>query len=641
LRKVERVLERGEHASSLLQTGLAIAESILKVGFKVGSAVPLLGPTCTVAMDILAEVRANADKADDVIEAGRRVVDTLKMLEVMAANMHLLGAAERRDLESLMGELQAMLFDVKDLVCSFGKSGWFKRAMQLGKHAKTLKKLDARIRGALVLATNLYNFAQDAAAARKQEELMELVQERFYALEEAVESKIKERTTGCKTEEEAVAELGKDAAALSEVAQRAGIKEEVMLAELREFGVEVREQYVQLKASLDKVGTSVQKIDAGVDDVRDQLGELKQMVGAMHLGQGAPSSPSAGGLSQSAGPILQPSQVAAMSLGEQPTRQPSMAEYPNLSLDRYEMQRFFHGINTRVPGLQLVHEWPYIFVVDKFLSDSECDELVKKMIFSSEQKNSGSDAHGGAPQRDADTRTSMSVVARNTEVAGIRRRLAGLANVDVRQLQPTKLTRYDTGQHFAEHTDATFSKKNLERFREWRDNIDAGNVSGPRPRDDRFVTIFVYLNDVTEGGRTRFHSFGSSPDLYATVLPALAEHLPVEERMAAWSDIGASEVQREAAPAAAAPRGGSLDVIPVKGRAVLHFPTARRELACYPDYNAEHEGEEVIDPKFILQQFIWSTAVDPSNGALDEPVRTLFKELLEAASGAPLSSTVL
>eukprot|EP00966_Prymnesium_polylepis_P213401 4942422-Prymnesium_polylepis.1 len=242
-------------------------------------------------MDILAEVRANADKADDVIEAGRRVVDTLKMLEVMAANMHLLGAAERRDLESLMGELQAMLFDVKDLVCSFGKSGWFKRAMQLGKHAKTLKKLDARIRGALVLATNLYNFAQDAAAARKQEELMELVQERFYALEEAVESKIKERTTGCKTEEEAVAELGKDAAALSEVAQRAGIKEEVMLAELREFGVEVREQYVQLKASLDKVGTSVQKIDAGVDDVRDQLGELKQMVGAMHLGDGALHQP--------------------------------------------------------------------------------------------------------------------------------------------------------------------------------------------------------------------------------------------------------------------------------------------------------------------------------------------------------------
>eukprot|EP00966_Prymnesium_polylepis_P210424 4872610-Prymnesium_polylepis.1 len=76
------------------------------------------------------------------------------------------------------------------------------------------------------------------------------------------------------------------------------------------------------------------------------------------------------------------------------------------------------------------------------------------MIFSSEQKNSGSGAHGGAPQRNADNRTSMSVVARNTEVAGIRRRLAGLANVDVRQLRPTKLTRYDTGQHFAEHTDA-------------------------------------------------------------------------------------------------------------------------------------------------------------------------------------------
>jgi len=401
-----------------------------------------------------------------------------------------------------------------------------------------------------------------------------------------------------------------------------------LLEHLQRLGKGTPQADSTVKGALDEITKHQGEFLKGAP-MREQIEKVvMKLVDIARAGQGAPSSPSAGGLSQSAGPILQPSQLAAMSLGEQPTRQSSMTEYPHLSLDRYKMQLFFHRINTQYPGVQLVHEEPYILVVDKFLSDWECDELVKKIIFSSEQKNSGSGAHGGAPQRDADTRTSMSVVARNTEVAGIRKRLAKLANVDVRQLQPTKLTRYDTGQHFVEHTDATFNRMNMDRFAE---RVAAGSVSAPRPYDDRIVTIFVYLNDVTKGGRTRFLSFGKDPVVYETILPALAKHLPVEERMAA----------REAAPAAAATRGGSLDVTPVKGRVVLHFPTARRELGCLPDYNAAHEGEEAIDPKFILQQFIWSTAVDPSNGALDEPVRTLFKELLEAASGAPLSSTVV
>jgi len=401
-----------------------------------------------------------------------------------------------------------------------------------------------------------------------------------------------------------------------------------LLEHLQRLGKGTPQADSTVKGALDEITKHQGEFLKGAP-MREQIEKVvMKLVDIARAGQGAPSSPSAGGLSQSAGPILQPSQLAAMSLGEQPTRQSSMTEYPHLSLDRYKMQLFFHRINTQYPGVQLVHEEPYILVVDKFLSDSECDELVKKIIFSSEQKNSGSGAHGGAPQRDADTRTSMSVVARNTEVAGIRKRLAKLANVDVRQLQPTKLTRYDTGQHFAEHTDAVFDGRNLDRFAE---RVAAGNVSGPRLYDDRIVTIFVYLNDVPKGGRTRFLSLGKDPCVYETMLPALAKHLPVEERMAA----------REAAPAAAAPRGDSLDVTPVKGRAVLHFPTARRELACLPDYNADHEGEEAIDPKFILQQFIWSTAVDPSNGALEEPVRKLFKEMLEAASGAPLSSTVI
>eukprot|EP00966_Prymnesium_polylepis_P285578 6596728-Prymnesium_polylepis.1 len=283
LRKAEKSLKRADDALALVQSGISIAKSILKVG----SAVPLLGGACKVAKDILEEVQASADKVDDVMEAGRRIVDTLKMLEVMATNLYRLGEAERHDLEVLISELQAMLLDVKEVVSSFGTSGWLKRATKLGKHAKTLKKLDAKIRRTVELAMNLYKFANDAAAAEMQQQLIKLVQERFYALEEAVESKVKERASGSQTDvEAAAAALEKDAVALSEVAQRAGIIEEVMLVELQEFSAEVREQYMQIKASIDRVGAGVDRVGAGVDEVRDQLGELKTMMGSMRYDEG-------------------------------------------------------------------------------------------------------------------------------------------------------------------------------------------------------------------------------------------------------------------------------------------------------------------------------------------------------------------
>ena len=39
----------------------------------------------------------------------------------------------------------------------------------------------------------------------------------------------------------------------------------------------------------------------------------------------------------------------------------------------------FHTINTGTRGLREVSSEPYIFTVDDFLSDAECDELIAKM----------------------------------------------------------------------------------------------------------------------------------------------------------------------------------------------------------------------------------------------------------------------
>eukprot|EP00966_Prymnesium_polylepis_P061998 1438561-Prymnesium_polylepis.1 len=77
LQTAERALDDADDVSHLIQGGLDVAEAVLKVA----SAVPLLGPVCNVAKDILDDVRKCADKAHDVLEAGRRVCDILKTIQ--------------------------------------------------------------------------------------------------------------------------------------------------------------------------------------------------------------------------------------------------------------------------------------------------------------------------------------------------------------------------------------------------------------------------------------------------------------------------------------------------------------------------------------------------------------------------------
>ena len=42
---------------------------------------------------------------------------------------------------------------------------------------------------------------------------------------------------------------------------------------------------------------------------------------------------------------------------------------------------------------------------------------------------------------------------------------------------------------------------------------------------------------------------------------------------------------------------------------------------------ADHESEDAVDPKFIMQQFIWSMPIDPNNEAVDQKTRGLWREL--------------
>ena len=60
--------------------------------------------------------------------------------------------------------------------------------------------------------------------------------------------------------------------------------------------------------------------------------------------------------------------------------------YACLPFDRFRRQSLFHQIDLSFPGLQLVHERPYIFIVNHFLSAAECSLLIAKASAGSMQQ---------------------------------------------------------------------------------------------------------------------------------------------------------------------------------------------------------------------------------------------------------------
>ena len=305
-------------------------------------------------------------------------------------------------------------------------------------------------------------------------------------------------------------------------------------------------------------------------------------------------------------PVAKPAQTgtrAETPTDEQPYLLPSSEtppltdEHPNLPLSRYRRQPHFHQVNLSFPGLQLVHEEPYIFLVHGFLSAAECDVLIRK--------SSASSSSDGAASERGRTRTSCSSIMQNNECAGLRAKLARLANVSVEQLQPSKLTRYDRGALFSKHTDAYLPN---------RLGVAVASVAAEPARfPNRFCTVFIYLNDVARGGCTRWGWLDENPCFYAHELGTAAGRDPYTPPDG--------------------PRPSELRIRPRRGMAVLHFPCS---LAGVVDPNAQHESEAAVDPKYICQQFIW--AARPASDEVEESVRLYWQSFESDQPETPLSA---
>eukprot|EP01047_Picozoa_sp_COSAG01_P098837 COSAG01_NODE_28958_length_648_cov_1.570128_1_plen_216_part_11 len=115
--------------------------------------------------------------------------------------------------------------------------------------------------------------------------------------------------------------------------------------------------------------------------------------------------------------------------------------YPNLSFDGYARQMLFPKINLSFPGLQLVHEKPYIFIVNNFMSRHECERLIRKATKRGQRGRGGNNG-------------CKCCVMFDEEIPSLRSRIVNLTATVPAQLQPMQVSSYEPGMKFGRHVDS-------------------------------------------------------------------------------------------------------------------------------------------------------------------------------------------
>ena len=263
--------------------------------------------------------------------------------------------------------------------------------------------------------------------------------------------------------------------------------------------------------------------------------------------------------------------------------------YPSLPLDGYREQKLFHQINLDYPGLQLVHEQPYIFVVNSFLSPAECEVLKRK-------------ARGMTPQQSFQpmpidgfgVRSSRGRVLHVEETPLWRERVSRLTNTLEGQLEPLKVSMYGRGASFGMHEDSLLGPGAGSDPKDWngdRPRVAEGFAECPFPGANRICTLLVYLNTVESGGRTRWRWLKQDGGEFYSTPPR-----PLDKRSRRWTNEPDDST--------------AVNIAPEQGMAVLHFPATTPETGGFPDRNSAHEAEEAGETKLVAQQFIYSRPIE-------------------------------
>lgn len=274
--------------------------------------------------------------------------------------------------------------------------------------------------------------------------------------------------------------------------------------------------------------------------------------------------------------------------------------YPSYSFEKYLENPFFQQINTTFPGLQLIHQEPYIFIINNFLTPNECSRLRAKADNGMLRPQIGDGSV---------TRTSSGVVCTREEVPTIQQKMMDLTAIrDISQLQYLKVSKYQEGQTFSKHTDA-WPTEGAPISRGWVQEEDFFGDERRRtvgclpaleqPNHNTLLTCFVYLNDVHEGGCTVFPNIGIHTGKNS--LNFYTHPSPMDSR----KRQDGKDWDWEYRTAGSEP---PLRVYPQEGMAVLHLCSLLPEHGGMTDGNTFHIAEPPSPGhvKYISQQFVSS-----------------------------------
>mmetsp|Transcript_1573 Transcript_1573/g.3425 ORF Transcript_1573/g.3425 Transcript_1573/m.3425 type:complete len:227 (-) Transcript_1573:547-1227(-) len=140
------------------------------------------------------------------------------------------------------------------------------------------------------------------------------------------------------------------------------------------------------------------------------------------------------------------------------------------------------------------HDGPWVMTFDAFLDDFEIDQLLKGAEYGGfERSTDQGKVVGGSGEMQkvtSSTRTSSNAWCR-TEceslpgVQSVTERIEKVTGIPANNYESFQILQYQQGQFYRRHHDSS--------------NVNSKKVAG-----HRILTFFLYLNDVEEGGETRF-----------------------------------------------------------------------------------------------------------------------------------------
>ena len=164
------------------------------------------------------------------------------------------------------------------------------------------------------------------------------------------------------------------------------------------------------------------------------------------------------------------------------------------------------GSHAEAPSVRLrvLSVRPRILEVDDFLTENECEHIIKlsrSHMFTSGVAMKAEDAKAGHRADEYRTSTQYSLSPSQTdELVALSRRVQLLTRLPIAHVEQIQVLRYLTNQHYAAHHDF---------FDPGDYGAGAGSYSKERGlASNRLATDFFYLNDVEVGGETAFPRAG-------------------------------------------------------------------------------------------------------------------------------------